>query len=250
MKAEVFSVTPTIWCVRRKSYFTCSYIVAAKIGTVLIDAGMDSTGKDMLDGLAFAGLSLTSIKAILLTHWHNDHTAGARILQEKSGANVYYHKNENPFLDHDIQQRDWRGEISQYIPELGVLVLLKGLLGKAVPVPVKASKLLSDREMIFDAFQVIETPGHTTGHLCYYYLPEKVLFAGDALAVVNNRVRFMARPVTPDLRTARESMKKCLDFEIDVICPGHRNPLVVRTRERCAEMQNKLQTNNYWPLWG
>ena len=52
------------------------------------------------------------------------------------------------------------------------------------------------------------TPGHTPGHVSFYYAPERALFAGDALAVIGDRVRFMARPVTPDLAAARASMRR------------------------------------------
>ena len=249
-KAEIIRVTDSIWCVRRCSYFTCSYIVASKSGTVLIDAGMDSRGEDMMQGLSAAGLPIESVKAILLTHWHNDHSAGAKAIQDKSGAAIYCHKNEVPYLTRQTRRKDWRGELSNYLPEMGMLVLLKGLLGKAIPVAVEVNEVIHEGQLLFDEFEVIETQGHTEGHICYYYHPDKVLFAGDALAVVNDRVRFMARSVTPDLSSARKSMQKCLDFEINILCPGHRSPLIKDVRGRCLEMQNYLATNNRWPLLG
>ncbi len=77
-----------------------------------------------------------------------------------------------------------------------------------------------------------------------------VLFAGDALAVVNDRIRFMARPVTPDLDRARTSMKKCLSFDVNVLCPGHRVPLVKDVPRCCDEMLDYLDSAGRWPLLG
>ena len=71
------------------------------------------------------------------------------------------------------------------MPELGPLVLLKGLLGEAVPRAVAATRLVHDGEQIEDEFDVIESPGHTPGHVSFFYRPERILFAGDALAVID-----------------------------------------------------------------
>jgi glyoxylase-like metal-dependent hydrolase (beta-lactamase superfamily II) len=136
------------------------------------------------------------------------------------------------------------------VPELGPLVLFKGLLGEATPRPVTADRLIREREIVEGEFEVIETPGHTPGHLSFFYGPERVLFAGDALAVIDERVRFMSSLVTPDLDTARRSMARCLDRAIDHVCPGHRMPLSAGARARCADMLERLRADAPWPLFG
>ncbi|HEY9843218.1 MAG: MBL fold metallo-hydrolase [Candidatus Sericytochromatia bacterium] len=250
LDVQVFQVSQTIWCVRRPSYFTCSYIVRTPQGIVLIDAGMNSQGKDMEAGLAHIGETPAAIQAILFTHWHNDHAAGGRALQQKSKAPVYYHADEAPFMTRQTASPGLRGRVSELLPEWGVLVLLKGLLGNAIPEPIEASALLRDGQTLLDSFEVIETPGHTPGHVSYYYPAEKALFAGDALAVLSGRVRFMARPVTPDLEAARASILRCLARDIDLLCPGHRRPLTRDTRQRCREMLDYLEKGGKWPLLG
>src|SRR5262245_23777593 len=99
MALQVFSVTDDVWCVRRPSYLTCSYLVRTPRGIVLVDAGMDSEGEDIALGLSRAfGARPNDVRAILLTHWHNDHAAGARAIQLASGAKVYCHERERPQL--------------------------------------------------------------------------------------------------------------------------------------------------------
>ncbi len=84
---------------------------------------------------------------ILITHHHGDHVQGIPALKKKYGATVV-----GP-----------RAEAAQ-IPQIDVEV------GPADPVAVGG--------MIA---RVIETPGHTAGHIVYMFDAEKMLFAGDTL---------------------------------------------------------------------
>ncbi len=251
MGVEVFAVTPNVWCVRRQSYLTCSYLVRRKAGIVLVNAGMDSHGADIEQGLDVAfGAAPEDVSAILLTHWHNDHAAGAAAVKARSGARVYYHAGDEPMLTRATAKRGARGRLSEWIPELGPLVLAKGLLGEATPRAVTAERLVRDGEMVAGDFEVLETPGHTPGHLSFYFAPERILFAGDALAVVDDDVRFMARPVTPDLEAARRSMLRCLEHPLSWLCPGHRRPLGRDVEAKCRAVRERLVAGAAWPLFG
>jgi glyoxylase-like metal-dependent hydrolase (beta-lactamase superfamily II) len=250
MGTEVRYVTPEIVCLRRASYLTCSYIVRTTAGLVLVDAGMDSGAADIDVGLEALGERPDAIKAILLTHWHNDHAAGAAAMHERTGAPVFYHAGDEPFLTGLTRQRGFRWWLADRIPELGVLVLLKGLLGEATPRSVAAQRLVDDGDRLLDDFDVVATPGHTPGHVAYFYRPARALFAGDALAVIDGRVRFMARPVTPDLPRARESLRRCLALRPAIICPGHREPLTTGVTQACDAMSRHLDADGAWPLLG
>jgi glyoxylase-like metal-dependent hydrolase (beta-lactamase superfamily II) len=41
-------------------------------------------------GLRALRADATTVRAILLTHWHNDHSAGAQAIHASTGAPVYY----------------------------------------------------------------------------------------------------------------------------------------------------------------
>lgn len=248
--SDLIQVTDRVWCIRQKSYFACSYIVKASGGLVLIDAGMSSDGEPMLQAIDSIGFEPGAVRAILLTHWHNDHAAGASAISQLSGAKVFYHEMDAPNFSRAAARTSILGTIGDLVPELGPLVLFKGLLGNALPKPVAADAFVKDNQVIFDDFEVIETPGHTAGHVCYYFRPGKILFAGDALAVIGDHLRFMARPVTPDIGSARASMRKCLDREIDVVCPGHRQPLKKRVSDERKRFLTMLEETTRWPLLG
>jgi glyoxylase-like metal-dependent hydrolase (beta-lactamase superfamily II) len=78
--AKISQIADGIWRVRRPSYLACSYLVRSEDGFVAVDAGMDSAGKDLIQALATAGARVGDLRAILLTHWHNDNSAGAAAL--------------------------------------------------------------------------------------------------------------------------------------------------------------------------
>lgn len=84
---------------------------------------------------------------------------------------------------------------------------------------VELDVLLRDGDRV-GPMRAIFTPGHTEGHFAFFDEVERVRFAGDALAFVDGRLRYMARNVTPDLSAARASMKKCLELPVEWVCRG------------------------------
>ncbi len=85
------------------------------------------------------------LNAILITHHHSDHIGGIRTLLERSPVPVYGPAGEDiPALSHPLREGDT------------VTLEHHGL-----------------------ELHVIDTPGHTSGHICY--LLENSLFCGDTL---------------------------------------------------------------------
>ncbi|OQX38806.1 MAG: hydroxyacylglutathione hydrolase [Oceanospirillales bacterium LUC14_002_19_P2] len=88
------------------------------------------------------------LAGILITHHHGDHTGGIRTLLKHHDVPVYGPASENlPGLTHPLSEND--------------TLLLHGC-----------------------TFRVIETPGHTAGHIAYFGEPEQqapILFCGDTL---------------------------------------------------------------------
>jgi glyoxylase-like metal-dependent hydrolase (beta-lactamase superfamily II) len=211
---------------------------------------MDSNAEDFLQGLRVIGVPPDRLRAVLLTHWHNDHSAGAAFLKREFGVRVYYDAGDKPFLTRKTATQGIRGWLGKHVPEEGVLVLLRGLLEDAAPEAVTATQLVTDGEIVEGAFRVLATPGHTNGHVAYLHEPTQTLFCGDALAVVAKRLRMMARPVTPDLPAARTSALRCLREQAARICPGHRAPLTENVSQECRRLREYLEAGGRWPLLG
>ena len=211
---------------------------------------MESDAADFLQGLAEIGIAPERVRAVLLTHWHNDHAAGAAHLKRTFGVPVYYHKGDQDFLTRKTASAGIRGWVGRHIPEQGLLVLLRGLLEEASPEAVAADHLVLDTEILEGSFRVIATPGHTPGHAAYIHEASRTLFCGDALAVVDSRLRMMAKLVTPDVEAARISALRCLREQPRFICPGHRGPLTVNVTQECQRLRAYLEAGGRWPLLG
>jgi hydroxyacylglutathione hydrolase len=84
---------------------------------------------------------------ILVTHHHADHTGGIADLKRRHGCRVVAPRKEAQKIpDVDVTVRE------------GDFVTIGSLNGR-----------------------VLETPGHTSGHIAYWFKPEKLAFVGDTL---------------------------------------------------------------------
>ena len=249
-RAVITSVTEGVWCIQRPDFLSCSYLVLRGEEVILVDSGIDPDGEDVREGLDAVGRSAADVRAILLTHWHNDHSSGAAVIAAESGARVYYHEAADERMTRRTRARGLRGAIGAKIPGAGFWAPFKGLFELAPTQAVAATAFVADGEVVEDDFLVIETPGHSEGHLSYLYRPERVLFVGDALAVAGDHVSFMSRFLTQDIEAARASMIRCLEVDAAAICPGHRHPLIAPDRRHREEMIRSVSTLNWWPIVG
>jgi hydroxyacylglutathione hydrolase len=104
-----------------------------------------------------------TIKYVLNTHAHFDHTDANRAIVEATGAPLGLHPLERPLL------------------QASGGAALFGLQADASPPPDLELHDGDELEVGKLRFQVLHTPGHTPGHVCFYESAEGVLFDGDVL---------------------------------------------------------------------
>ncbi len=241
---ELTHVTPQVLCVRRPRYLSASYIVHDEAGIVLVDAGMQADGSDMLRGLRSAGLRASDVRAILLTHWHNGHSSGAEARRlERCACTTTRWRRRTSSARPSVPGAPGPGRV----PEHGPFAALKAVVGQSPPRALAAAELVHGGETLEQRFEVLHTPGHTAGHLSFHYRPGRVLFAGDALAVCRGRLWFLSRFLTEDRAQARESMLRVLELDVQAVCPGHRGPLTERVAEHRASLRAELEAGRRWP---
>jgi hydroxyacylglutathione hydrolase len=104
------------------------------------------------------------VKAIIVTHGHIDHVAGAAKLRALTGAPVYMNEKDDALLGSLDVQAGWLGMETPERPEIDT------------PANNGVSVKLGDAD-----FNVILTPGHTQGSLSIWIPQERKLIAGDTL---------------------------------------------------------------------
>lgn len=89
------------------------------------------------------------------------------------------------------------------------------------PPHAPVDRTVSDGEELYDlgGIVVINTPGHTPGHISLYHKPSKTLIAGDAMVVVRGQLHRPTPEHTLDMDTALNSLRMLTKYDIDaVIC--------------------------------
>lgn len=128
-----------------------SYLIADNDVAVLVDAGSNKPESLELIQHLMNAQGIRLLKAVLLTHSHQDHCAGLNLVQEKFDTPAFIHPNEYERL-----KERTNGDV----------------------------QALNDNRVITVGDKTIRalfTPGHSPGHLSFY-LEEKIVIAGDLLA--------------------------------------------------------------------
>ena len=175
---------------------TNQYVVG-KESVLVIDVALSADSN--MDGIIeqAEAMGAKKIDKILLTHIHSDHCGGALALRKRTGAKLGIHRSRAGYLG---------GEDFQY----------------------------NDNDRIVfggGELHVLHTPGHESGHCCFYESGDKVLFSGDNILGYGTAV---IRPPDGNMIQYLHSLERLLEFDISLILPGH-GPLVGKPEAKIKE---------------
>jgi len=182
----------------------CYLVWAEEAGKALIiDPGGDACRIEQ--ALNAAGLEPVGI---LLTHAHVDHISAVGALTARFDLPVWVHADDcGLYLSPNNALPPWLPAASNLPPPAAALPRAQGL-----------------------AFDVIHTPGHTPGGVCYHFAAESMLFSGDTLFQQS-----IGRTDLPggDHETLLRSIAMLLETLPDdtTVAPGHMGPTTLG-RER------------------
>lgn len=184
------------------------------VGDVLIDAGARFDRKRII-----AQLRGRELAAHALTHAHSDHQGASKLVCEMFGVPFWVGARDVPAAEDAtvILERQPRRAINR--------INFRLMAGPGHPVD---RSLVEGDEVA--GFEVLETPGHSAGHLAFWREADRVLILGDVLANMDTTTGLpgLREPkgyYTPDPETNRASAKRLGPLEPSLVLFGHGGPL-------------------------
>lgn len=199
----------------------------------LIDTGMPGNAGRILSFIESIEGSPTKLTRLLLTHYHWDHIGSAAEIKRKTRVKILAHPEDKPYINGEKPLPQ-----PSLLNPLGLLIRAATALYKTEPVEVDL--LLDDCQEIDNPpkkLKVIHTPGHTPGSICFYLPESKVLFLGDAVNHRMNRLSLPPKLFTANPAQARDSLKRLLQLDCEILCFGHGNPI---TRNAAGKLKSLL----------
>jgi hydroxyacylglutathione hydrolase len=157
---------------------------------IMIDTGPRGQGTE-LEMFMGKVVDFKDIKRVLFTHLHYDHMGNFDRF-----PNATFHASEQEI-------RDWKKDpegatvdkftAERFKPELTVFPKL-------------------------DWLEVVPTPGHTAGSVCFWMPKERVLFTGDTLFEGNHGRTDLPTSIPQKMQ---ESLVKLVGYNYRVLCTGH-----------------------------
>ena len=206
----------------RKGGRVRAFLVDHGSGLILIDTLFESDASGVLALLKELGKEPKDLTHILVTHAHRSHLGGLAVLKGLSGAPVCAHEWEADIISGDRQAQAvtfWpMGTLETYPLQLGLNLHLEA----HTPCPV--DRHLTEDDAI-GPLQVLHIPGHTPGHLAFFWPERKLLFGGDAVASWPSFGPGW-RAFQLNYRQHSESVRRLAALQPKTLAIGHGDPIL------------------------
>jgi glyoxylase-like metal-dependent hydrolase (beta-lactamase superfamily II) len=208
------------------------YLVEEAGAITIVDAGLPGYYGDLGAELEVMGRSIGDIRAVLLTHAHDDHIGFAERIRSERGTPIHIHDADAALARGEVKSTsEGRGGPMKPIPTLSFLVfaLRKGLLRtrRIVEVSTFGDGATLD---VPGTPRVIHVPGHTAGSAALLVPSRDAILVGDAFVTLNVFIDSTGPQPFPnfnaDNRQAFESLGRLDGVEAGLVLPGHGAPYV------------------------
>lgn len=211
----------------RLNHVNC-FLAKGESGYTIIDTGLHDQNavriwKEVLKG--------KEVEKIVLTHLHPDHMGYAGTLQNLTNAEGWMTKTDEKAL-----QKVWTPESIQ--------ILKKDYEKAAMPVEIAENILKNSRkfpssvtpfpqinyhlhegqqlQLGNEIFDVIETPGHSAGLVCFHQPEKSVLFSTDhILPKITPNISYWFYGEANPLQSFQDSLEKVKKLDVEYVIPSH-----------------------------
>ena len=201
------------------------YLVETAEGPVAVDAGFPTAWKQIADRVG-------DLRAILITHAHIDHMGFAPRAQEEAGVEVWVPQGDAELARHTLKAAKSERHPLSYVARYGATRRLYWRALRAGAVRAKTLhefKTYGEGDALPGGLRAVACPGHTFGHSALHLAERDVLFAGDAIVMVDPYTDrrgpcLVARAATADAAQAAESLGALEQVHAKVVLTGHGDP--------------------------
>ena len=169
--------------------FVSAYVLARGTEAAIVDTGTAGSADAIGTTLAELGLDYSHVGHVILTHYHGDHAGSiGEVLAMAEGATGYAGEGDLARLDGSM---------------------VTGVKGGAE---------------VF-GMEIIDTPGHTPGHISVIDHTAGLFIAGDAIVTQAGGVQGPPEQFTEDLDMAHESVRTIASLTFNTLLVGHGDPI-------------------------
>jgi len=206
------------------------YIIVDADGLTIIDTGLPRHEKTILAYVASLGKSVRHVKRIILTHSDFDHVGSLAALHKLTGARTYASQIEADAIAAGKPSRIPK------IPKGSIIRRLRFLRMRLFVkvAPFQVDEILKDGQIlpVLGGLRVVETPGHTPGHISLFASEVGILFCGDSMVTYDNNIDDDPRPAaTWNQTSAKTSIVRQSLLAAHIVCSGH-GPVVTDAADK------------------
>ena len=187
--------------------FVSAYVLYRSGEAIIVDTGVSGSEGAIEAALDEVGLGWSDVGGLVVTHLHPDHQGSVPAVIAATSESLPWYAGA---ADLD-----------------------------AIDAPTEGTPV-GDGDVVGAGLEIIETPGHTDGHIAVLDPMAGVLVAGDALNGSDGGVSGANERFSTDMAAANASVAKLAGFEYEVALFGHGEPLLAGASDAVAALAADL----------
>ncbi|SFC34225.1 MBL fold metallo-hydrolase [Bacillus sp. UNCCL81] len=212
---------------------------------VLIDTGYPGQLNEFQNCFETFGVPFEKLNKILFTHQDIDHIGSLSVIVEESTneIEVYASEIEKPYIQGEkLLIKITPEKIAKAVASLPADTTddfrkaFKNRLENPPKGKVNHIVTPGNDLTICGGITVIDTAGHTPGHISFYHKESKTLVAGDALIIENDQLNPSNPQYTYDIEQSIKSLEALLSFDIEKVICYHGGLFEGNIKERLSEI--------------